>query len=104
MDYQTFRLVTKPSYKQKTSHRKSFTEHNYNYVNRSKTTKPSNMNTHNYSFSQSQNIPQLTSNSVNFNDQPRSSQDQTKKITHFFNKIKIIQIDTILEINPLLYI
>ena len=30
MDYQTFRPVTKPSYKQ---HRNNFAEHNYNYVN-----------------------------------------------------------------------
>ena len=67
---------------------KSFTEHSYNYVNRSKTTKPSNMNTQNYSFSQSQNIPQLTSNSLNFNEQARSSQDQTKKLPIFSTKQK----------------
>ena len=32
MDYPKFRPVTKPSYKQQTSHRKNFAEHNYNYV------------------------------------------------------------------------
>ena len=58
------------------------------------------MNTQNYSYTQSQNIPQPTSNSVNFNNQPRSSQEQSE-INHFFNKIKIIQIDTIQEINLL---
>ena len=56
------------------------------------------MSTQHYSYSQSQNIPQPTSSSVNFIDQPRSSQNKVK-ITHFFNKIKIIQIDNILEIN-----
>ena len=40
MDYPTLRLVTKPSYKQQTSHKNSFAEHNYNYVNGPKTTKP----------------------------------------------------------------
>ena len=40
MDYQTFRPVLKPSYKQQKSHRKNFAEHNYNYVNGPKTTKP----------------------------------------------------------------
>ena len=44
MDYPLFRPVTKPSYKQQISHRNNFAEHNFNYVNRSKTTKPSNMN------------------------------------------------------------
>ena len=87
MDYQAFRPVTKPSYKQKTSPRNNFAEHDFNYVNRSKTTKPSNMNTQNYSYSQIQNIPQPTSNSVNFNDQPRSSRDQSKNYP-FFQQIK----------------
>ena len=41
------------------------------------------MNTQNYSYSQSQNIPQSTSNSVNFNDQPRYSQDQSKNYPFF---------------------
>ena len=82
-DYQTFRPVTKPSNKQKTSHRKSFTEHNYNYVNRSKTTKPSYMNTQNYPYSQNQNIPQPTSNSVSLNDQPQSPQDQSENYPFF---------------------
>ena len=54
MDYQTFRTVTKPSYKQQTSHRKNFAEHNYNYVNGPKTTKPK---TNTQIFAQSQNIP-----------------------------------------------
>ena len=78
MDYPTFRPVTKPSYKQKTLPGKNFAENNFNHVNRSKTAKPPNMNTQNYSSSQSQDIPQPTSNSVNFNDQTRSSQEQSE--------------------------
>ena len=54
MDYPTFRPVTKPSYKQQTLHRNKFAEHNYNFVNRSKSTKPSNMDSQSYSYSQSQ--------------------------------------------------
>ena len=68
MDYQTFRPVTQPSYKQQTSHRISFAEHNYNYVNGPKTTKPK-TNTQNL-FAQNQNTPQPSLNSVNFHDQP----------------------------------
>ena len=41
------------------------------------------MNTQNYLYSQSQNIPQTTSNSVNFHDQPRSSQDQSENYPIF---------------------
>ena len=39
MDYQTFRPVTKPSYKQQTSHRNNFAEHNYNYFKWTKNNK-----------------------------------------------------------------
>ena len=70
MDYQTFRPVTKPSYKQ---HKNDFAEHNYNYVNGPKTTKTK---TSTQMFTQSQNIPQPILTSVNFQDQPRSSQEQ----------------------------
>ena len=59
MDYPTLRLVTKPSYKQQTSHKNSFAEHNYNYLNGQKTEPKS--NTQNF-FSQNQNIPQPTLN------------------------------------------
>ena len=83
MEYPILRPVTKPPNKQKTSHRNYFAEHSYNYENTSKTTKSSNMNTQNYSYSQSQNIAQPTSNSVNFNDQLRSSQEQIENYPFF---------------------
>ena len=98
MEHPTFRSITKPSYKQQTSHRNNFAEHNYYYVNRSKITKPSKMNTQNYSYSQSQNSPQQTSNTVNFNDQPQSSEKQSEN-NLLFQQQKIIQLDTIPEIN-----
>ena len=81
MDYPTFRPVTKPSYKEQTSYRKNFAQHNYNYVSGPKTTKPE-TNTQNF-FSQSQNIPQKSSNSVKFHDQPRSSQEQNGNYQFF---------------------
>ena len=81
MDYQKFRTVTKPSYKKQTSHRHKFAEHDYNYVNGPKTTKPK-TNTQNF-FSQNQNIPQPTLNLVNFYDQPRSSQEQSENYPFF---------------------
>ena len=62
MEYQTFRPVKKPSYKQ---HSNSFAEHNYTYVNGPKTTKTK---TNTQIFAQSQNVPQPTLNSVNFQD------------------------------------
>ena len=96
MDYQKFRTVTKPSYKKQTSHRHKFAEHDYNYVNGPKTTKPK-TNTQNF-FSQNQNIPQPTLNLVNFmiNHDPHKNK---VKITHFFNKIKILQKNVIPKIN-----
>ena len=49
-------------------------------------------------FSQSQNIPQTTSNSVIFLDQPRSSQEQSGNYP-FFQKRKTIHLNTIPENN-----
>ena len=77
MDYQTFRSVTKPSYRQ---HRKKFAEHNYNYVNGPKIT---NTKTSTQISAQSQNVPQPILNSVSFHDQPRSSQEQNGNYPFF---------------------
>ena len=46
------------------------------------------MNKQNYSSSQTQNIPQPTSNSVFFNDQPRTTQDQSKNYPFSFQQNK----------------
>ena len=72
MDYQTLRPMTKPLQKQRMFTRSNFAEHNYNYVNRSQTSKPPRTNPHNRSFSQRQNFQQQTSNFVNFNDNQRN--------------------------------
>ena len=98
MDYQTFRLVTKPSDKQQTLQRKIFAEHNYNNVNVPKTTKPK-QNTQ--IFAQSQNITKLTSKTVNFHDHHDPHKNKVE-ITHFFNKINKIQINIKPEINPII--
>ena len=45
------------------------------------------MNTQNYSYSQKKYIPQSFSNSMIFNDQPRSSQEQSENYP-FFQQIK----------------
>ena len=70
MDYQTFRPMTKPPQKQRIFTRSNFAEHKYNYVNRSRVSKPPRINPHNRSFSQRQNFQQKISNFVNFNDNP----------------------------------
>ena len=78
MDYQTFRPMKKPTQKQRIITRNNFAQHNYNHLNRPLTTKPSRANTQNHLFSQRQNFQQPTSNSVNFNEYPRISQDQSE--------------------------
>ena len=98
MEYPMFRSITKQLFKQQISQRNYFAEHNYIYVNGPKTTKTSKINTQNYLHSQSKNIPQTTSNLVDFHDQPRSSQKQSENYP-FFQQQKIMQINTIPEIN-----
>ena len=51
MDYQTFRPVTtsRQTNKQKTSNRSNFSDHNYNFLQKSKTTKPPNTSSQNQS-------------------------------------------------------
>ena len=75
MDYQSFGPTTKPTQKQRTFYRSNFAEHNYNYVNRTQTTKSSSTNTQNYLFLESQKLQQPSSNSVNFKDYPQIQQD-----------------------------
>ena len=83
MDYQTFRPMTKPIQKQKTSKRNNFAEHNYNYVNRPQSSKSFRSNTQNILFSQRQNFQEATRTSVNFHDYPRNSQDQSGNYPFF---------------------
>ena len=92
MDYQTFRPETKPPQKQRIFTRSNFAEHNYNYVNRSQTSKPPRTNQHSRSFSQRQNPQQYTSNFVNLNDNPRIPTDPSENYPFFQqNKIRKIR-------------
>ena len=73
MDYQTFRPMTNPPQKQRIFTRSNFAEHNYNYVNRSQTSKPPLTNPHNRSCSQRQNshkqiTPYYTPNCLSSDD------------------------------------
>ena len=83
MDYLTLRPLTKLSQNQRTSQRNNFAEHDYKYVFRSKTTKPSSTKTQSYLFSQSQIKQQPASNSVNLNDHPQTSADRSKNYPFF---------------------
>ena len=83
MDYQTLRPMTKPPQKQRIFTRSNFAEHNYNYANRSQTSKPPRTNPHNRLFSQRQNSQQQTSNFVNFNDKPRNLTDPSENYPIF---------------------
>ena len=71
MDYQKFRPVTtsRQINKRKTSKRNNFSAPNYNFFQKSKTTKPPITNNQNQSQSQNQNVPQQAPQSVFFNDQ-----------------------------------
>ena len=53
--------MKKPTQKQRTFTRNYFAEHNYNYVNRPQTTKPSRANTKNHYISQKLTFQQPTS-------------------------------------------
>ena len=61
MDYQTYKLMTKPSQKRKIFTRNKFAEYSYNYVNQPQTTHPPRINTQSHLFSQRSNVPQTSS-------------------------------------------
>ena len=75
--------MTKPIKKQRSFTRNNFAEHNYNYVNRPQTSKPSRPNTQNNLFSQRKNFQQPTTISLNFHDYPRFSHDQSENYPFF---------------------
>ena len=89
--------MTKPTQKQRTFTRNNFAEH----VNRPQTTKHSRANTQKHIFSQRKNFQQPTSNSVNFNDNPRFSQTKVK-IIHFSSKTKFLDSKTRIDIKHLI--
>ena len=82
--------------KQRTFTRNKFAEHNYNYVNGPQTTKPPRTNTQSQLFFLRRRVQQPTSNSVNFNEYPRISQDQSESYPFFQQNKRInskIEID-----------
>ena len=86
MDYQTYRPMTKPSRPQKMFTRSNFAEHSYNYKHSSKTNPPPRKN-NNHVCSHYSNLPNTSTNSVNFQNISHSPQDYSE-ITHFSNKIR----------------
>ena len=71
--------MTKPTHKQRTFTTSNFGEHNYNYVNPSKTTHPPRIHRQNHLFLQKKtNFPLISTNSVNFHDYPHPSQDHSE--------------------------
>ena len=81
----------KPTQKQRTFNGNNFAEQNNNYVKRPQTTKSSRTNTRKHLFSQSQNLQQPSSNSVNINDYPQILQDQSESYPVFQENKKYIQ-------------
>ena len=85
MDYQTYRPMTKPSKTQKTFTRNTFAEHNYNYAQQPKTNQPPPKNTQNFNHVCSHycNLPNTSTNSVNFPYNPHPPQDYSEKYQFF---------------------
>ena len=75
--------MTKPTQKQRIFTTNNFAKHNHNYVNRPKTSKLPRTNTQNHLFSQRHNFQHPTTNSVNFIDYPRISQNQSDNYPFF---------------------
>ena len=75
--------MTKPSKTRKTFTRSNFAEHNYNYVNPSKTYQPPRKNTQKHAGSQNWNLPNTSTNSVIFQDYPHPPQDHSENYPLF---------------------
>ena len=76
--------MTKPSKPRKTFTRSNFAEHNYNYVNPSRTNQPLQKN-NNHVYSRNWNVPNTSINSVNFQNNSHPPQDHSENHP-FFNK------------------
>ena len=75
--------MTKPTHRQRTFTRSNSAEHNYNYVNPSKTTHPPLIHKENHLCSQYSNFPMTSTNSVNFHVYPHPSQDHSENYPFF---------------------
>ena len=85
MDYQTYRPMTIPSKTRKPFTRNTFAEHNYNYAHKPRTNQPPRKNTQNLNdvCSHYWNLPQTSTNSVNFPDNPQPTQDYSENYPFF---------------------
>ena len=75
--------MAKPTHRQRTFTRSNFAEHNYNYVNPSKTPHPPRIQKQNHLFLQKSNFAMTSTNSVNFYDYPHPSQDHSESYPFF---------------------
>ena len=77
--------MTKPSKTRKTFTINTFAEHNYIYVHQSKTNQPPRKNAQNSNHvcSQYWNLPNTSTNSANFPDNPHLSQDYSENYSFF---------------------
>ena len=77
--------MIKPPKTRKTFTRNNFAEHKYNYVNQSKTNQPPRKNIQNLNHvcSHYWNLPNTSTNSVNFQENPNPPQDNNEKYPSF---------------------
>ena len=77
--------MTKPSKTRKTFTRNNFAEHNYNFVNQSKTNQypRKNIQNLNHVCSHYWNLPNTSTNSVNFQENPHPPQDNSENYPFF---------------------
>ena len=77
--------MTKPSKTRKTFTRNTFAEHNYNYAHQQKTNQPPRKNTQhlNHVCSHYWNLPNTSTNSINFQDNPNPPQDYSENYPFF---------------------
>ena len=87
MDYQTYRPMTKPSKPRKTFTRSNFAEHNYNNVHPSRTNQPPRKN-NKHVCSRYWNLPNISTNSVNFQNNSHPPQDHSENYPFFQQNMK----------------
>ena len=77
--------MTVPSKTRKSITRNTFAEYNYNYAHKQRTNQPSQKNKQNLNHvcSQYWNLPKTSTNSVNFPENPRPTQDYTENYPFF---------------------
>ena len=89
MDYQTYRLMTRPPRPQRIFKRNNFAEHNYNYTHPPRTNYSPRKPNSNHIYSRNWDRPMTSNNPVNFQSNQRPTQDYSENYPFFQqNKIK----------------